>query len=84
MHREDATAGTFPSDFTVKATQGPQLPFAVPSKALQRYWTLTGTGVTADLTFNYLDPTDVPGTANENIFFIWKYNGSFYSSGRHG
>jgi hypothetical protein len=33
------------------------------------------------LTFNYLDPTDVPGTANENIFFIWKYNGSFTAPG---
>ncbi|MCU1268000.1 MAG: hypothetical protein JWM21_4318 [Acidobacteria bacterium] len=75
------TAGTFPADFTVKAVQGPQPNFASPQYALQRYWTLTGTGVTADLTFNYLDPTDIPGTANENAFVIFKYNGAFTTPG---
>jgi S-layer family protein/all-beta uncharacterized protein len=75
------TAGTFPADFTTKAVQGAQPNIATPTKALQRYWTLTGTGVTADLTFNYLDPTDIPGTANENNFVIFKYNGSFSMPG---
>lgn len=77
----NVTAGTFPADFTVKAVQGPQPNIADPTKALQRYWTLTGTGVTADLTFNYLDPTDIPGTATEANFFIFKYDGSFTAPG---
>jgi hypothetical protein len=75
------TAGTFPADFTVKAVQGPQPNLGTPSLALQRYWTLTGAGVTADLTFSYLDPTDIPGTANENNFVIFKYDGSFTQPG---
>lgn len=70
------TAGTFPADFTVKAVQGAQPNINDPTKALQRYWTLTATGVTADLTFNYLD-ADVPMTANENNFIVVKYNGAF-------
>ena len=77
----NVTAGTFPADFTTKAIQGAQPNFAVPAKALSRYWTLTATGVTADLTFNYLDPTDIPGTANENNFVIFKYNGTFSTPG---
>jgi hypothetical protein len=75
------TAGTFPAIFTVKAVQGPQPNIADPTKALQRYWTLTATGVTADLTFNYLDPTDIPVTANESLFFIFKFDGSFTAPG---
>ncbi|HST24161.1 MAG TPA: C25 family cysteine peptidase, partial [Blastocatellia bacterium] len=77
----NVTAGTFPASFTAKAVQGPQPNLADPSKALQRYWTLTATGVTADLTFTYLDPPDVPGTANEALFFIWKFDGSFTAPG---
>ena len=34
---------------------------------------MTGTGVTADLTFNYLDPIDIPVTATENNFVLFKY-----------
>jgi hypothetical protein len=77
----NVTAGTFPADFTVKAVQGPQPNVVTPAAALQRYWTLTATGVTADLTFNYLDPTDIPGTANENNFVIFKYDGAFTMPG---
>jgi hypothetical protein len=67
----NATAGTFPSDFTVKATQGPQ-PSVNPATSIQRYWTLTeGGDVTADLTFNYLDPTDIAGTeANYKVIRV--------------
>jgi hypothetical protein len=75
------TSGTFPADFTAKAVQGPQPNIAVPAKALQRYWTLTASGVTADLTFSYLDPPDVPGTATEGNFVIFKYNGGFSMPG---
>jgi peptidase C25-like protein/fibronectin type III domain protein len=77
----NVTAGTFPADFTVKAVQGAQPNVLSPTHALQRYWTLTGTGVTADLTFNYLDPTDIPMTANENAFVILKYDGMFTMPG---
>jgi hypothetical protein len=77
----NVTAGTFPADFTVKAVQGPQPNIVTPSHALQRYWTLTATGVTADLTFNYLDPTDIPVTAVENNFVIFKYSGGFTMPG---
>jgi Peptidase family C25 len=70
------TAATFPADFTVLTVKGAQPNINDPTKALQRYWVLTATGVTADLTFNYLD-TDVPGTANENNFILVKYDGTF-------
>jgi hypothetical protein len=54
------TAGA-PAPFTVKSTQTVQPNIPNPTMALQRYWTLTATGVTADLTFNYLDPIDIRG-----------------------
>src|SRR6185295_17414256 len=76
----NVTAGTFPANFQVKATQGPQPNFGFPAVALQRYWTLTTVGtLTADLTFNYLDPTDIPGTANESSFVIFKVSGTGFS-----
>ena len=70
----NVTAGDFPSDFTVKATQGPQ-PSVNPATSIQRYWTLTeggvGSDLTADLTFNYLDPTDIVGTeANYKVIRV--------------
>jgi hypothetical protein len=78
----NVTAGTFPSDLTVKAVQGPHPNILSPSHALQRYWTLTESGdITADLTFTYLDPPDVPGTATESLFVILKYDGSFTMPG---
>jgi hypothetical protein len=69
----NATAGTFPGDFTVSATQG-QLPQISGTNALQRYWTLSNniTGNVANLTFNYL-ATDVVGTPASYLFY--KNNG---------
>jgi hypothetical protein len=69
----NATAGTFPGDFTVKAIQG-QMPQISGTNALQRYWTLSPniTGLVANLTFNYL-ATDVVGTAAN--YFFYKNNG---------
>jgi hypothetical protein len=65
----NATTGTFPSDFTANATQGSQ-PSVNPSTSIQRYWTLNGTGITADLTFQYL-ATDVMGTeANYKVIRV--------------
>jgi hypothetical protein len=80
----NVTAGTFPATFTAKAVQGPHLNLTSPQLALQRYWTLTGTGITADLTFTYLDPLDVPASADETAFVIFKYDGTFTMAGRHG
>jgi hypothetical protein len=64
----NATAGTFPGDFTVKAVQG-QLPQISGMNALQRYWTLSNniTGNVSNLTFNYF-ATDVVGTAANYVF----------------
>jgi Carboxypeptidase regulatory-like domain/Fibronectin type III domain/Domain of unknown function (DUF4214) len=66
----NATAGTFPADFTVKATQGPQ-PSVNAATSVQRYWTLTNSTLTsADLTFAYL-VGDVQGTeANYKVIRI--------------
>lgn len=64
----NSTAGTYPGDFTVSATQG-QLPQISGTNALQRYWTLSNniTGNVANLTFNY-PATDVVGTAANYVF----------------
>jgi uncharacterized repeat protein (TIGR01451 family) len=76
------TAATFPANFTVKAVQTAQPNIPQPAFALSRYWSLSGdAGVTADLTFNYLDPTDIPGTATEANFVIQKYNAGFTQPG---
>jgi hypothetical protein len=67
----NATAGTFPANFTVKAIQGPQ-PSVNAATSLQRYWTLTeGGAITANVNFNYLDPTDIAGTeANYHVIRV--------------
>ncbi len=64
----NSTAGTYPGDFTVKATQG-QLPQISGTNALQRYWALTNniSGNVTNLTFNYL-ATDVVGAAANYVF----------------
>ncbi len=56
----NVTAGTFPTGIIAKAVQGTQ-PSLNPATSLARYWSLSGAGVTADLTFNYL-AADVNGT----------------------
>jgi uncharacterized repeat protein (TIGR01451 family) len=61
----NATAGTFPADVTVASVQTPAPGIQPLTKVLNRHWRLTATGVTADVTFNYLDPADVPGTVTE-------------------
>lgn len=76
----NVTAGTFPTQVTAKAVQSAHPSIPSPSKALERYWALTGTDITADLTFNYLDE-DVPATANEDDFVIMKYDGAFTQPG---
>jgi predicted outer membrane repeat protein len=66
----NVTAGT--GNLTVTAVQAPQ-PILNATKSLQRYWTLSGSGITADLTFHYLDG-DVMG--NESIYRLIKTSGA--------
>ena len=67
----NVTAGT--GTFTAKAVQG-KLPQISGTNALARYWTLAGTGLTANLTFTYL-ATDVTGTV-ANYQFIKNSGGA--------
>jgi hypothetical protein len=67
---------------TVKAGYGTHPAIASPSSALRRYWTVSATQVnSADLTFSYVDPLDVPAGASEASFVILKYNGTFTTPG---
>ncbi|MDX6443283.1 MAG: hypothetical protein QOH71_357 [Blastocatellia bacterium] len=68
------TSGTL----TVKAVQGPQ-PNITGANALQRYWTLTGSGLTTGLTFHYRggQPTAGDVNGNEALYKIFKYSGGF-------
>jgi hypothetical protein len=67
----NATAGT--GTFTVKAT-GTKHPNASGTDVLQRYWTLTSSGITtATLTFYYL-ATDVPSGSNEALYQLARYS----------
>ena len=63
------TSGTL----TVKAVEGKQ-PNISGTNALLRYWMLSGSGLTTDLTFHY-NVSDVVG--NEALYKIFKYDGSF-------
>ncbi len=70
----NVTAGTFPTDVTVAAIQtaDPNLPAG--TKTLTRYWQLTATGITADVTFSYLDPADIPGTVTEANLHVFRHD----------
>ncbi|HEY0553189.1 MAG TPA: fibronectin type III domain-containing protein, partial [Thermoanaerobaculia bacterium] len=70
----NVTAGTFPADVTVDAiqTSDPSLPPG--TKTLTRYWQLTATGITADVTFTYLDPADIPGTVTEANLHVFRHD----------
>ena len=75
-------SGTY--GLTVKAV-GTKHPSISGTNALKRYWSLTnpsGPGtISTDLIFHYLDPTDIPVTATEANFVIFKYDGSFSQPG---
>jgi MSHA biogenesis protein MshQ len=62
---------------SVKANTGlaPLTPLPLNAgKTLQRYWSLSGSGITTDLTFDYL-AGDVPVTATEANFYLVKVVG---------
>ena len=67
----NVTAGT--GSLSVKPTQAKH-PNVMGADALSRYWTLSGSGITADLNFNY-QQGDVVG--DENNYQVFKYDGSF-------
>jgi len=67
----NVTAGTFPADIAAAAVQGAQ-PNMAGGTSILRYWSLGGTGVTADLTFQYLDG-DVQG--NEALYKVYRVSG---------
>ncbi|MEO8041817.1 MAG: CSLREA domain-containing protein, partial [Acidobacteriota bacterium] len=81
------TAGAYsPLNVTVTAGAGqltarpntgvPAILLVNSARTLQRYWTLSGSGITSNITFNYLDG-DVPGPPNdENIWNIIRVTGS--------
>ena len=70
----NATAGTFPADVTVAAIQTTDPSLPPGTKAITRYWLLTATGLTADITFNYLDPADIPGTVTEANLRVFRHD----------
>jgi CSLREA domain-containing protein len=63
---------------TATAIQG-KLPNISGANALQRYWTLSGSGITANLTFHYRggNPTAGDVVGNEANYKIFKYDGAF-------
>ena len=68
------TLTTNPSSLTIRATQANRVGMS-PTQSLQRFWTLTETGdLTTNLTFNYLDPTDIAGT--EANYALYRFVGS--------
>jgi uncharacterized repeat protein (TIGR01451 family) len=67
------TAGTFPTDVTAAAVQTAAPGIQPLSKVITRYWRLTATGITADVTFSYLDPADIPGTVTEANLHVLKH-----------
>jgi uncharacterized repeat protein (TIGR01451 family) len=69
------TAGT--GQLTVGANTGvpPSVPLLDATKTLNRYWTLSGSGITSNLTFNYLN-VDVPGTTNEALWNVIRVTGN--------
>jgi hypothetical protein len=71
----DANSTTGSGSLSVKTTQAKQ-PNIVGANALTRYWTLTGSGITTNLTFHYL-AGDVTGT--EANYKIFKYSGATFT-----
>ena len=67
------TAGTFPTDVTTAVFQTTAPGIQPVSQVITRYWRLTAAGITSDVTFSYLDPTDIPGTVTEANLHVLKH-----------
>ncbi len=74
----DAKNTTSVGSLTARAEQG-KLSAISGTNALQRYWVLSGSGITTDLTFHYrgLAPPTGDVVGNEANYVVFKYNGSF-------
>ncbi len=67
----NTTVSSGSGTLTINAVQGVHPNVPMPGSAIARYWTLTGTGMTASFTFNYLQ-ADVLG--NESQYKLIKIN----------
>jgi len=75
-----ATAGTFPATMTVAAVQGKAPQIAPADLAIDRHWVLAGSGVdSADVTFSYLDPADLPATVTEADLVTFRRDGGAFT-----
>jgi hypothetical protein len=62
---------------TARPNTGVPAVLAVNSaRTLQRYWTLSGSGITSNITFNYLDGDVPPPPNDENIWQIIRVTGT--------
>ncbi|MBX3727233.1 MAG: DUF11 domain-containing protein [Xanthomonadales bacterium] len=79
----NATAGTFPASITVAAVQGKAPQIAPADLAIDRHWVLAGSDVdSADVTFSYLDPADLPVTVTEaDLVTFRRVGGTFTDLG---
>jgi uncharacterized repeat protein (TIGR01451 family) len=77
----NATAGTFPADVAVSAVPSTAPGIFPVAKAITRHWLITASGITADLTFAYLDPGDIPGTVTEANLHVYRHDAGFTDLG---
>jgi uncharacterized repeat protein (TIGR01451 family) len=77
----NATGGTFPTDVLVAAVQSAAPGIFPVDKAITRHWQLTASGLTANLTFTYLDPGDIPGTVTEANLHVYRRDAGFTDLG---
>ncbi len=79
----DVTAvSTTVAGLFIRAIQSSQPNIFDSTKALSRYWEVVEGGyITANLTFHYVDPIDIPASANESNFLIQRYNAGFTQPG---
>ncbi len=76
----DATANSSTTgSLTVTAVEGPQPNLFVATKGLQRYWTVTPSGLDFSLSFHYLDG-DIPGTSNEANYVVRTRQGGLFNT----
>lgn len=73
----NATAGTFPATVTARAVEGLAPGFTPAALAISRHWSLAAGDLTADLSFTYLDPTDL-GTLSESQLRAHRQDGASY------
>jgi hypothetical protein len=76
----NVTAGTFPADITIRSTQTVAPDFPTPQTAISRHWNIIASDITADLTFSYLDPADLPAGIDEAELEVFRGQAGVYAS----